>query len=367
FQVLFTAYPEAKRALDLPALDLQHFPAGAIICRPNYRGVVADPLRDPFRAIETALSRDLTFGDKLEVLRLRYSLKGHSREDIYSGSDETINAYLRARGFSDRFIDSFAAPFYGGITLDRSLQTSSRVFQFTFRMLTEGAAAVPSAGMQAIPEQLEQRATDAGAEIHTETPIQGIDGTGPVTLDLGGESVTAGTVVVAAGPESSRELTGIESIPTAGRSVRTQYFEVSAGNPIADQTRIHLNAAGPSPNQVVNLSAVAPTYAAGDRTLLAASTPEAIDGSPAELATKTRETIASWYPAASFDAFRLVETVDVPFAQYAQPPGVHETLPSVTDPAGSVYLAGDFTTDSSINGALLSGRLAARAIQESDA
>lgn len=366
FQVLFTAYPEAKRALDLETLNLQRFPAGAIICRPNHRSVIADPLRDPFRAIETAFSRDLTLGDKLEVLRLRQSLKGRSREAVFSGSDESIVSYLRARGFSDRFIDSFAAPFYGGITLDRSLQTSSRVFQFTFRMLTEGAAAIPEEGMHAIPRQLAHHARNQGATIHTDTPVKTIDGSGPVTIDLGRETVSAETVVIAAGPEESRRLTGLDSIPTTGRSVRTQYFEVPADNPIANQTRIHLNAAGPSPNQVVNLSAVAPAYASGDRALLAASTPGRDDEPPSNGATKTRETIASWYPAASFDDLRLVQTIDVPFAQYAQPPGIHETLPAVSEPDGDVYLAGDFTTDSSINGALLSGRRAAEAIQEAD-
>ncbi|MEF8771164.1 NAD(P)/FAD-dependent oxidoreductase [Halodesulfurarchaeum sp.] len=366
FQVLFTSYPEAKRALDFAALDLKRFPAGAIVCRPNHRSVVADPLRDPFRAIETAFSRDLTVGDKLEVLRLRLALKGKSREDVYSGTDETIVSYLRDKGFSDRFIESFAAPFYGGITLDRSLKTSSRVFQFTFRMLTEGVAAIPETGMQAIPRQLARRARNHGATIHTDTRVEGIAGTGPVTIDLAGETVSAKTVVVAAGPEESHRLTGIGSIPTTGRSVRTQYFEVPAPNPIANQPRIHLNAVGQTPNQVVNLSAVAPSYAVGDRALLAASTPGTTDETPDSDAAKTQETIASWYPAASFDDLKLVETVDVPFAQYAQPPGIHETLPEVSEPEGAIYFAGDFTTDSSINGAFRSGRLAAEAIQQSD-
>ncbi|MBS3760005.1 MAG: FAD-dependent oxidoreductase, partial [Halodesulfurarchaeum sp.] len=296
----------------------------------------------------------------------RLALKGKSREDVYSGTDETIVSYLRDKGFSDRFIESFAAPFYGGITLDRSLKTSSRVFQFTFRMLTEGVAAIPETGMQAIPRQLARRARNHGATIHTDTRVEGIAGTGPVTIDLAGETVSAKTVVVAAGPEESHRLTGIGSIPTTGRSVRTQYFEVPAPNPIANQPRIHLNAVGQTPNQVVNLSAVAPSYAVGDRALLAASTPGTTDETPDSDAAKTQETIASWYPAASFDDLKLVETVDVPFAQYAQPPGIHETLPEVSEPEGAIYFAGDFTTDSSINGAFRSGRLAAEAIQQSD-
>jgi phytoene dehydrogenase-like protein len=366
FQVLFTAYPEAKRALDLEALDLQRFPSGAVVCRPNHRGVIADPLRDPWRAIETALSRDLTLGDKLETLRLRRDLRGRSRAAIYDGPDETIAAYLRDRGFSERFVEDFTAPFYGGITLDRSLSTSSRVFQFTFRMLTEGAAAVPAAGMGAIPRQLADRAREQGATIETGTRIENCTGGGPVSLDLAGETLTVDAAVVAAGPEASRRLTGLESIPTDARGVHTQYFRISSDSPIAEQPRIHLNAAEPVPNQVVSLSAVAPKYGDGSDALLAASTPTSTAPDPDQLADRTRAAIESWYPEASFDDLELLETVTVPFAQYAQPPGTHETLPAVTDPEGAVFLAGDITTDASINGALRSGRLAAEAVLDSE-
>lgn len=366
FQVLFTAYPEAKRALDFSALDLKRFPPGAIVCRPNHRSVVADPLRDPAHAIETAFSRDLTLGDKLEVLKLRQALRGRSRDEIYTGPDVTIEEYLQTRGFSKRFIEAFAAPFYGGITLDRNLSTSSRVFQYTFRMLTEGSAAVPKAGMQAIPRQLARRAKAEGARIETETSVEAIDAESEVTVHLTGETITADAVVVAAGPEESRRLTELESVPEAGRGVHTQYFRLPDGNPLAKQGRIHLNAAEAVPNQVVSLSAVAPSYAPGSEGLVAASTNSQVDRDPAWIADHTREVLSSWYPAVSFDSLELLETTSIPFAQYDQPPGIHETLPDVDSPEGAVYLAGDITTDSSINGALRSGREAAAVVTRNE-
>ncbi|MGM0371229.1 MAG: NAD(P)/FAD-dependent oxidoreductase [Halobacteriota archaeon] len=365
FQVLFTAYPEARRALDFDELDLKRFPPGAIICRANHRGVVADPLRDPVGGLETALSTDLSIGDKIRILRLRQALSARSRDDIYAGTDESIESLLDRLGFSERFVDSFARPFYGGITLDRSLATSARVFEFTFKMLASGAAAIPAAGMQAIPEQLARRARDHGAVIETNTPVETIDGTGPVTLEVDGESITADTAVVAAGPRASHSLTGIDAIPTQGRGVLTQYFSLPAGNPIGEQARIHLHADGDAPNQVVNLSAVAPSYAPDDEILLSASTPGQPEVDHETLAEDTRRALQSWYPAASFEALELLDSVQVPFAQFGQPPGIHESLPSVTAPAGAVYLAGDFTEDSSINGALRSGRHAAAAVLDS--
>ena len=51
-------------------------------------------------------------------------------------------------------IDRFFRPFLGGVFLERDLVTSSRMFRFVFRMLIEGATAVPARGMGAIPAQL---------------------------------------------------------------------------------------------------------------------------------------------------------------------------------------------------------------------
>lgn len=58
----------------------------------------------------------------------------------------------------------------------------------------------------------------------------------------------------------------------------------------------------------------------------------------------------------------LVGTERLPFAQFAQPPGSIDELPGPRAPAGAVYLAGDFTRWSSIQGALESGSRAASAL-----
>jgi uncharacterized protein with NAD-binding domain and iron-sulfur cluster len=53
----------------------------------------------------------------------------------------------------------------------------------------------------------------------------------------------------------------------------------------------------------------------------------------------------------------------VEFAQFGQPPNAHEDLPSNGAPEGNVFLAGEYTHDSSINGAMLSGRRAAELVE----
>jgi phytoene dehydrogenase-like protein len=143
FQVLFTAYPAARRELDLDALDLQPFTPGAVIARPGERSVLSDPLRDPFSLLESLFNREVTTSDKLRTLALRQHLGTYGLDEFFSGPDASIRDYLHDWGFSDSYVENFVAPFYGGITLDRSLSTSKRVFEYTFRMLSEGRTAVP--------------------------------------------------------------------------------------------------------------------------------------------------------------------------------------------------------------------------------
>ena len=59
-----------------------------------------------------------------------------------------------AFGFSNSIIDNFFNPFFSGIFLENKLETSSRMFEFVYKMFGEGDAALPKGGMQAIPKQL---------------------------------------------------------------------------------------------------------------------------------------------------------------------------------------------------------------------
>ncbi|WP_135533505.1 NAD(P)/FAD-dependent oxidoreductase [Halostella pelagica] len=362
FQVLFTSYPAARRELDFGTLDLRRFTPGACIARPGERSILSDPLRDLGALTESLFNREVTVRDKLLTLKLRRELAKRSREEIFSGSDASIGRYLREYGFSEGFVEHFAAPFYGGITLDRSLSTSKRVFEYTFRALSNGAIAVPATGMGAIPRQLADRAEAAGATVETDSEVESVDRTGDgVTAALDGESVDADAVVVATDPKSARDLTGIESVPTDARGCVTQYYAYPAAKRIDAGKRLILNAAGEDPNHVVDLSAVAPEYSPDDTTLLSVTFLGERTETDGELADLTHEALASWYPEHSFADLELVRTERVPFAQFRQPPGFRESLPGVRTPEGPVYLAGDYTGWSSINAAMESGRRAAEA------
>jgi phytoene dehydrogenase-like protein len=365
FQVMFTAYPAVKRELDLDALDLRRFTAGATIARPGERSALADPLRDPGTALETLFNDEVTLGDKLRLYRLGRELRGRSGEEILRRGGSTIETYLADRGFSDGFVDAFAAPFYGGITLDRSLSTDSAVFEYTFKMLTEGATAVPADGMGAIASQLADRARNAGVTIETGTAVESITASdeagGPVAVEADGETVTADAVVVASDPKTARELTGVEAITTAARSCVTQHVALPSGNRPEMGRRITLNAEDDRPNQVAPMSAVAPEYAPDGQSLYAATFLGEQAADDDALFEEVRSTLADWYPEANFTELELVGTDRIAFAQFDQPPGFRAALPAVDAPDGPVVLAGDYTRWSSIQGALESGQIAAGA------
>jgi phytoene dehydrogenase-like protein len=154
FQVLLTAYPEAKRFLDYKALDLRCFYPGALILTTNGISQIGDPLRQPSALFKTLISPAGSLIDKLRMLALKLKLSGKSIDTIFAETETTTTAYLKHAGFSDKMISQFFRPFMTGIFLENELKTSSRMFEFVFKMFSEGDTAIPARGMGMIPKQL---------------------------------------------------------------------------------------------------------------------------------------------------------------------------------------------------------------------
>ncbi|RNJ26678.1 NAD(P)/FAD-dependent oxidoreductase [Halosegnis longus] len=359
YQVLFTGYPAVQRELDVDALDIGSFVPGATLARDNHRSTLADPLRAPSTLVDSALNRDVRFQDKLNTLRLQRSLARDDYADLLDRDDQTIAEYLREFGFSDAYIERFVAPFYGGITLDRSLQTAANVFQYTYKALSDGKVGLPADGMGAIPEQLAARAREAGARIELGRGVEEVqaDDSG-ATVAVGSETVEADGVVVATDPHAAGELTGV-STPDGAKACVTQHFTFPAHRKLRTGRRIILNMADGRPNTVSPTTDAQPAYTPDDTQLFVANFIGEREESETELAEQVREAMASWYPETRFDEFELRHTDRVEFAQFPQPPGYRGNLPAPDAPDGNAVLAGDYTRWCSIQGSLESGRVAA--------
>src|SRR5947199_210006 len=71
FQVLLTAYPEARRLLDFQALRLRTFSPGALVRIRGKLHRVSDPFRQPWTLPSTLLAPIGSLADKLGIARLR--------------------------------------------------------------------------------------------------------------------------------------------------------------------------------------------------------------------------------------------------------------------------------------------------------
>ena len=366
FQVLFTAYPAVQRQLDLPALKPRQFTPGAVLIRDGQWHELGDPLQR-FSLLGPTLSNPLlTFGDKLRTLRLRRYSRRRSLDALFNaplkGGDKSTYDELRRRHFSDKgFIDNFARPFYGGIFLDRELSTSARAFLFTFKMLASGKTVIPEGGIGAIAEQLAAHLPQDALRLQTR--VEGIveaDGRAVGVILTGGEEMQGDAIVVATDAPSAERLVkrDLPSEPVAATCV---YFGTTES--LYDGPRLLLNA---NPNAFVNnavqLSNISPAYAPPGQHLLSATVLGIPELGDAELVTRCREDLAPWFPGKNLAKLRHLATYRIRFAQFRQPPGVFATLPSNATPTAGLFLAGEYTSSSSIHGAMFSGEQAAQAV-----
>lgn len=118
FQVLLTAYPEARRQLDLDALELRCFEPGALVRTGGGFHRVADPFRDPLAAFATLRAPIGGLADKLRMLRLRRTLTGSEVPDLMRAEDVSTRESLESFGFSTGMIEAFFEPLAGGFLLD---------------------------------------------------------------------------------------------------------------------------------------------------------------------------------------------------------------------------------------------------------
>ncbi len=356
FQVYFTSYPVARRHLDHAKLDFRSFDPGAIVHREGKRTVLSDPVRDPKALVPSLLSGAATFPDKLRTAALAArALSGTaataSGED--GDADTSTLEYLRASGLSERYIDSFYRPFYGGVFLSRSLYTSSRVFRFTFRMLATGKTVVPAKGMAEIPTQLASHLpTDS---ILLDSPVEALlrEGDRVAGVKVKGREYEADAVVVATDAPAAGKLTG-EAVPEGSVGEVCLYYETSG---IGSGKKVVLNAEEDAfVNNAVEISAVSERYAPDGRHLLYAVTLGGFSLPDDELHRRAIGDLSRMYPEGDF---RPLELRRIPYGQFAQPAGIHDSLPPNRTAKPGLFLAGEYTEDSSINGSMFSGERAA--------
>jgi len=345
FQVLLTAYPLANEYLDLDQLQLRHLESGALVYVNGKSYLIGDPLRN-WRVLLPTLTADVgTLGDKLKILKLNLNLKNKSLEEIFESPERTTQEYLVELGFSPKIIERFFKPFFAGIFLEPDLKTSSRMFEFVYKMFGEGYAAIPKLGIGEISKQLKSKLHHTEFVFNCEVE----EVTNDHLLMRDGEKKSHEGVIIAS--NASSLIPGLKDPEIEWKSCMCVYFEV-------DQTNIPKNTialiAEPG-NYANNLYAY--TDVSNGKTILSVTTlkhskkpdKEIIDTILAEVKKYTGSTRVDY-----IHHYRINQALpDIQGLRMTIQPGESQVLEHV-------FVAGDHLLNGSLNAAMESGRVAAQ-------
>ncbi len=355
FQVLLTAYPECKRLLDYDALRLCKFIPGGIILNEKGMHEIGDPTRRPLSLFTTLAAPVGNLNDKLQMLFLKKVLMRNSVSTLFEQEEVTTRHALNRYGFSPAMIANFFEPFLGGIFLENELVTSRRMFDFVFKMFSEGDTCVPAEGMEMIPKQLAAHLPES--QVICNQRVTAINGQDVYTQS--GQTFTAKNIVLAT------EATGLVSQykPTVNREYKTvtNVYFTAEHSPVPKPILV-LNA---SEHRLVNnlcvMNEIAPVYAPDGKYLISVSVNGKATDTDISLPLRIKQELQKWYGSAVND-WEHLRTYQVSYALPGNRYVEHELQPEDIKLQEGLYVCGDHLLNGSINAAMRSGRLAAEAI-----
>ncbi len=349
FQVLLTAYPLAKKYLDYQALNLVSFENGSKIVSNGKMHTIGDAGRKFSFLWATLVAPVGSLGDKMKIFKLSKQLKAKSIEAIFETTETTTLAYLQKYGFTTKIIENFFRPFFGGIFLERKLDTSSRMFEFIFKMFSEGDAAIPSAGMQAIPDQLASKLHSSN--IHLNTKISSVQGN---TIHFENEEPTSFDYIIVTS-KAEQLISNLKGNHMNWKGTSTLYFELPEHTDT--EKFIYLSAN----DSWINSVSFPKTTSHSKKQLLSVSIIKPFDFDESTLIEKVSDELAR-----DFDIYdiQFLKAYHIPNSLPVLSDVKYSIGASETQLTESIYLAGDSMLNGSLNAAMLSGELAATAIHE---
>jgi protoporphyrinogen oxidase len=348
FQILLTSYPAAKKYLDYDALELQPFLPGATIFKNEKAQTIGDPLRSLSLLIPTLLASIGTFSDKIKILKLNSLLKKKKIDAIFKTTEISTLKYLQDFGFSDEIITDFFTPFFSGIFLETQLETSSRMFEFVYKMFGDGLAVLPKNGIQAIPNQLKSNLKST--KFLFNSPVKEVQDKS-ILLE-NGETVESHITIIATDPSSL--ISNLKNQETNWKSCDTLYFETT--NKTISKPLIGLIA---DKNTLINNIFYHTSIKTSNKTtkeLLSVTVVKEHPLNEKELIKKVTEELSS-----------KCAISDVTFLKRYQ---IKKALPKLTNLQyeisstetklkSTIFLAGDTLLNGSLNAAMISGERAA--------
>lgn len=348
FQVLLTAYPAAQKYLNLEALQLQTFIPGASIFKNGKQNSIGDPLRDKSLLLSTVFARVGTLSDKFKILKLNNKLKKKSLSEIFSSKEQTTKSYLVDFGFSSKMIHDFFNPFFSGIFLENKLETSSRMFEFVYKMFGQGDAALPKGGMQAIPKQLSNNLRRTTFKFNTK--VATVNDSEIILED--GQKIKSDFTIIATEP--SKLVNKLNKKVTEWQSCDTLYFETESR--VINKPLIGLI---PEKDAVINnifYHTSLDSDLKGNKELLSVTVVDNQNLSSEKLIQHVKTELKQY---CGIDVIKLIKHYKIPMSLPKLQNLQYNLLPSQTRLTDTIFLAGDVQLNGSLNAAMIAGEKAA--------
>ena len=353
FQVLLTAYPAAQKYLDLDALDLQKFVPGASIFNLGKQSIIGDPLRDKSLLFSTLFSRIGSIADKFKVLMLNKLLKRTTLSEIFEKKEKTTMSYLIDFGFSVQMINQFFKPFFSGIFLEPNLHTSSRMFEFVYKMFGEGYAALPKSGIEAIPRQLAQNLTRTVFKYNT--TVSSIK-EGEILL-TNGESLKSDFTIIAT--DASNLIQNPSGQLTKWKSCDTLYFETKTR--VIDKPLIGLITDSEAMINNIFFHTTLEMVTKPQSELLSVTVVKDHDLSDEALILRVQRELRDH---CGINSNKFLKHYSIPMALPELKNIQYEAPPLETHLTSGIFLAGDTQLNGSLNAAMISGERSALGVIE---
>ena len=339
FQVYNTAYLYTNSLLNVNEIDLKFFKPGARIHDGKHFKIISDPMRDISQLFSNLFSSLSSFSDKMKILLLKYELSNYSIEKDIENDCSTLE-YLQSLGFSEKIIKLFFEPFFAGIFLEKRIETSSKFFKFVFSNFSRGLAALPSNGMQEIPDAISKNIRND--LIMYNSRVIRIKDNNTIILDNSKE-IKADTIILTG---DSHELIGNK--PTQYNSVTNLYFSSSIIPEFGNY--IHLFPKDKLINNVAFLSSISSNYSPISKCLISVS----ILGlrNSKSLKNVVQKKLSKYFGGSEND-YSLIKNFELKKATIKQPANYFSN--NLVKSEKNIIVAGDHTVNGSIEGAVISG------------
>ena len=347
FQVLLTAYPEARKFLDYGGLDLKACYPGSRVWFGGRFHRVADPFRHPIDGIMSLGNPIGSLLDKVRVGLMRTGLRStKSMPDDLS----TLGA-LSKLGFGPVMIDRFWKPFMRGVFLENELSTTVRKFEETFRLFALGDTVLPRLGIGELPKQMAGKLPKDSLALGTE--ITKVETRAIESAD--GKRFEGRAVVLATDLDPANRLLGIEGKPSQWNAVDCLYFSLPEDQLPTSEPILHLDGTGEDPVNNLTFVSTLCDCAPSGRSLASTSVIGRQETEREELAQEVLGQLETWFGKGI--EWEFVKGYRIRQAVPSTP------VATVPDPVvNGIHRCGDYCGLPSIDAAMRSGRETAERI-----